>query len=46
MPLSVKVGLSIGDFMLDGVGDPASSPLQGHSPHFCPMSLVAKRLDG
>jgi len=44
MPLGMEVGLSPGDFVLDG--DPASPPLQGHSPppNFRPMSVVAKRL--
>ena len=32
MPLGVEVGLSPGDFVLDG--DPASPPLKGHSPQF------------
>ena len=44
IPLSMEVGLSPGDFVLDG--DPATPPLKGHSPHFLPMSVVAKRLDG
>ena len=45
MPLGIEVGLSSGDFVLDG--DPTSPPLKGHSPHkFRPMSVVAKRLDG
>jgi len=30
MPLGMEVGLSPGDFVLDG--DPASPPLKGHSP--------------
>ena len=45
MPLSMEVGLSPGDFVLDG--DPTSPPLKGHSPpNFRLMSVVAKRLDG
>jgi len=32
MPLGMEVGLSPGDFVLDG--DPASPPLKGHSPQF------------
>jgi len=32
MPLGMQVGLSPGDFVLDG--DPASPPLKGHSPQF------------
>jgi len=45
MPLGMEVGLSPGDFVLDG--DPASPPLKGHSPpNFRPMFVVAKQLDG
>jgi len=44
MPIGTKVGLSLGDIVLDR--DPAPSPLKGHSPNFQPMSFVAKRLDG
>jgi len=44
MPLGMAVGLSPGDFVLDG--DPAPPPLKRHSPHFRPMSVVAKRLGG
>ena len=32
MPLGMEVGLSPGDFALDG--DTASHPLKGHSPQF------------
>ena len=32
MPLGMEVGLSPGDFVLDG--DPAASPLKGRSPQF------------
>ena len=32
MPLGMEVGLSPGDFVLDG--DPASRPLKGNSPQF------------
>jgi len=32
MPLGMEVGLSPGDFVLDG--DPAYPPLNGHSPQF------------
>ena len=32
MPLGMEVGLSPGDFVLDG--DPDSPPLKGHSPQF------------
>ena len=41
MPLGMEVGFGPGDFVLDG--DPAP-PKKGHSPHFRPMSIVAKRL--
>ena len=45
MPLGVEVGLSPGEFVLDG--DPAPSPKRGlSSPNFRPMFIVAKRLDG
>jgi len=42
IPLGTEVGLSLGDFVLDG--DPAP-PLKGHCPHrnFQPMSVVAKQ---
>jgi len=40
MPLGVEVGLSPGDFMLDG--DPAPPPQKGdRAPNFRPMSIVA-----
>jgi len=32
MPLGTEVGLSPGDFVLDG--DPAPTPSKGHSPQF------------
>jgi len=46
MTLGTEVGLSPGDFVLDG--DSAPSPKRGQSPlpNFQPMSIVAKRLDG
>ena len=44
MPLGTEVGLGPDDIVLDG--DPAPPPLKGHSPHFWPLSVVAKRLDG
>jgi len=46
MALGIGVGLSPGDFVLDG--DPAPSPKRGRSPlhNFRPISIVAKRLDG
>ena len=45
MPLGKEVGLSPGDFVLDGV--PAPSPKRGRSPlpNFRPTSIAAKRLD-
>jgi len=45
MPLGMELGLSPGNFVLDG--DPAiPSPKRGHSPlpNFWPISVVAKRL--
>jgi len=45
MPLGMEVGLSPGDFVLDG--DPVPLPKKGaEPPNFQPMSVVAKRLDG
>jgi len=44
MPLGVEVGLSPGDFVLDG--DPAPSAKRGGAPNFCPTSIVAKWLHG
>ena len=43
--LGMEVGLSPGDFVLNG--DPAPSPkrVQCHLPNFWPISIVAKRLD-
>ena len=43
MKIGMKVGLGPGHILLDG--DPAS-PEKGHNPHFWPMSVVAKQLDG
>jgi len=45
MVLGMEVGLSPGDFVLNG--DPAPSQKGGgaHLPNFRPMSIVAKRLD-
>jgi len=43
--LGMEVGLSPGDFVLDG--DPAPYPKRGGAPpNFRPTSIVAKRLDG
>jgi len=45
MPLGMDVGLSPGDFVLDG--DPVTLPEKGmEPPNFRPMFIVAKRLDG
>jgi len=44
MPLGMEVGLDSSDTVLDG--DPAPLPKKGQSPHFWPMSIVAKRLHG
>jgi len=49
MSLGMEIGLSPGDFVLDG--NPAPLPKRGwslgaYSPHFRPMFIVAKRLDG
>jgi len=44
MPLSMEVGLSPGDFLLDG--DPAPPPKSGTAPSFSMMSIISKRLDG
>jgi len=45
MVLGMEVGLSPGDFVLDG--DLASLPKEGSEPppNFRPISIVAKRLD-
>jgi len=42
MPFGTEVGLSRGDFVLDGY--PAPLPKRGGAPNFRPMSIVAKRL--
>ena len=43
MPLGMEVGLSPGDFVLDG--DPVPPPQKGaEPPNFRPTSIVAKRL--
>ena len=44
MLLGVEVGLSPGDFVLDG--DPAPYPKRDGAPNFRPTSIVAKRLHG
>jgi len=43
MPLGMEVGLSPGDFVLDG--DSAPSAKGDGAPYFRPVSIVAKRLD-
>jgi len=45
MTLGMEIGLGPVHIVLDG--DPAP-PLQkgGRAPNFCPVSIVAKRLDG
>jgi len=45
MPLGMEVGLSAGDFVLDG-GPSFPSPKRAQSPNFRPMFVVAKRHDG
>jgi len=42
----MQVGLGPGDIVLPVDGDPSPPPEKGveHSPHFQPMSIVAKRL--
>jgi len=45
MPLDMDVGLSPGDFVLDG--EPVTPPDKGAaSPNFRPMFIVAKRPNG
>jgi len=45
MALGMEVGLSQGDFVLDG--EPATPhPKKGWNPNFRPMFIVAKRPDG
>jgi len=44
MRLGMEVGLSPGDFVLDG--DPAPIPEKGGAPNFLSSSIVAKRLHG
>ena len=46
MPFGMDVGLTLGDFVLDG--DPAPPPqkrVEAFLPNFRPMFIVAKRLD-
>jgi len=40
----MKVGLDLGDFVFDE--DPAAQKKGTAPPNFCPLSIVAKRLDG
>jgi len=42
MPLGMEVGLSSGDFVLDG--DPVPYPKSGEAPNFRPKPIVAKGL--
>ena len=44
MPLGTAVGLGLSDIVLDGSQLPL--PYRGTSPNFCPLSIVAKWLDG
>jgi len=44
IPLGMKVGLDLGDFVFDE--DPAAQKKGTAPPNFCPLSIVAKRLDG
>jgi len=44
MPLGAEVGVGPCHIVLDG--DPAPSPKGHSSPHFLPISIVPKRLDG
>jgi len=44
MKLDVQVGLGPGHTVLDG--DPALLPKGAEPPNFCPLSVVAKWLDG
>jgi len=48
MPLGIEAGLSPGDFMLDGDQPPPKKEDEPETepPHFWPMFIVAKRLDG
>ena len=46
MPLGMEVGLSPGDFLLDGDPAPPSQKEGGAPPQLSAMSIVAKRLDG
>jgi len=46
MKLDMQVGDGLGHIVLDGDSAPSSpSPKRGHSPHFLPMTIVAKLLD-
>jgi len=42
--LGMEVGLGPGHIVLNR--DPATPPVNGQSPNFWPISVVAKRLDG
>jgi len=45
MSLGMELGLSQGDFVLDGAHAPPS-PKGGGPPNFWPMFIAAKRLNG
>jgi len=46
IPLGMEVGLGSGDFVFDGTQLPPEKRAYPPSPNFCPVSIVAKRLDG
>jgi len=46
MPLGTEVGLGPDDIVLDGDAAPFPKMVQSPLPHFWPMSIVVKRLDG
>ena len=49
MPLGMEVGLSPGEFVLDGHAAPfpkKEAEPGGGAPNFWPMSIAAKRMDG
>ena len=45
MSLGMELGLGPGDFVLDGYPAPPSTK-GGRAPHFRPMFIETKRLDG
>jgi len=45
-PIGLEVGLGLGDFLLDGVGDPVPFPKKAVTPaKFSAHSIVDKRVD-